>query len=83
MTTRMRNPPHPGRQLKEALENIPATVEEFAAKIGANATELHKVVNCEAPITEDLSARISREFGQSSPDLWSKMQAAHDEWHGA
>jgi plasmid maintenance system antidote protein VapI len=27
----MHNPPHPGRILKEALENVPTTVTDFAA----------------------------------------------------
>jgi addiction module HigA family antidote len=78
--TRMYNPPHPGRVLKEAIENVPMTVTEFAAHIGVHRTTLSQVVNEKGGITAEMSIRLSEAFGQDSPDLWFKMQNAHDFW---
>ena len=75
----MYNPPHPGRILKEALENVPTTVTDFAAHLGISRVTLSRVLNCRAGITAEMSIRIGEAFGQS-PDIWFKMQNAHDFW---
>jgi len=77
---RMYNPPHPGRILKEALENVPITVTDFAAHIGVARVTLSRVLNCRAGITPEMSIKLSAAFGQPSPDLWFKMQSTHDFW---
>jgi addiction module HigA family antidote len=79
----MYNPPHPGRILKEAIESIPMTVTDFAAHLGVSRVALSRVVNCRAGITAEMSIRISQAFGQPSPDIWFKMQNAHDFWHAS
>lgn len=76
----MHNPPHPGRILKEALENVPTTVTAFAAHIGISRVYLSRVVNCRAGITPEMSIKLSEAFGQDSPDLWFQMQNDHDFW---
>ncbi|MDQ2925050.1 MAG: HigA family addiction module antitoxin [Acidobacteriota bacterium] len=75
----MHDPPHPGPILKEALENIPVTVTEFAAHIGISRVNLSRVLNGHAGITPEMSIRIGEAFGQA-PDLWFKVQSAHDFW---
>ena len=77
---RMYNPPHPGEILKEALENIPMTVSEFAAHIGVSRVTLSRVLNGRAAITPEMSIRISQAFGQPSSDIWFRMQNTHDFW---
>ena len=77
---RMHNPPHPGGILKEALENVPITVTDFAAHIGVARVTLSRVLNCRAGITPEMSIKLSAAFGQPSPDLWFKMQSTHDFW---
>jgi antitoxin HigA-1 len=77
---RMHNLPHPGRILKEALENVPTTVTAFAAHIGISRVCLSRVVNCRAGITPEMSIKLSEAFGQDSPDLWFQMQNDHDFW---
>jgi addiction module HigA family antidote len=76
----MHNPPHPGRILKDALENIPMTVTQFAAHLGVSRVTLSRVLNEHAGITAEMSIKISQAFGQSSPDIWFKMQNTHDFW---
>lgn len=76
----MHNPPHPGRVLKDALEHIPMTVTQFAAHLGVSRVTLSRVLNERAGITAEMSIKISQAFGQDSPDIWFKMQNAHDFW---
>ena len=77
--TRMFNPPHPGRQLKEALETLPITVTEFAKHIGITRGMLSRVLNEKAGITAEMSMKLGEAF-DNTPDLWFKMQVAHDFW---
>lgn len=76
----MHNPPHPGRIAKEAIEAIPMTVTEFAAHIGVSRVTLSRMLNERAGITAEMSIKLSEAFGQASPDLWFRMQAAYDFW---
>ncbi len=78
----MYNPPHPGRSLREALEHVPTTVTAFAAHLGVSRVMLSRVLNCRAGITAAMSIRIGEAFGQS-PDVWFKMQNAHDFWNAS
>jgi antitoxin HigA-1 len=77
---RMHNPPHPGRILKDTLEEIPITVGDFAAHIGIARNTLSRIVNERAGITPEVSIRISQAFGQPSGDIWYKMQTDYDYW---
>ena len=77
---RMHNPPHPGRILKEALENVPTTVTAFAAHVGILRVYLSRAVNCRVGITPEMSIKLSEAFGQDSPELWFQMQNDHDFW---
>jgi addiction module HigA family antidote len=76
----MYNPPHPGRTLKEALDNIPMTVTEFANHIGVSRVTLSRVINCRAGFTPEMSIKISEAFGLGQGNIWFKMQNAHDFW---
>ncbi len=78
----MHNPPHPGLILKDALENTPITVTEFAAHLGVSRVTLSRVLNGRAGVTAEMSIRISEAFGQSA-DLWFKMQNTHDFWQAS
>lgn len=79
----MHNPPHPGGIVKEALENIPITITDFAAHLGISRAMLSRVVNEKAGITADMSIRLSQAFRGQSTDFWFKMQNAYDFWHAS
>jgi addiction module HigA family antidote len=79
----MHNPPHPGRIVKEALENIPMSVTAFASHIGVSRVTLSRVLNEHAGITAEMSIKLSQAFGQDSPDIWFKMQNDHDFWQAS
>lgn len=79
----MYNPPHPGRIVKSALEEIPMTVTDFAAHLGVSRVTLSRVLNCHAGITPEMSIKISQAFGQTQSDIWFKMQNDYDFWHAS
>lgn len=75
------NPPHPGAVLKDALDNLPMTVSEFAAHIGVARVTLSRILNERAAITPEMSIRLAEAFGQPTKDIWFKMQNAYDFWN--
>ena len=79
---RMHNPPHPGGIVKNALENLPISVTDFAAHIGVARATLSRVLNGHAGITAEMSIRIAAAFGQS-PDLWYLLQTDYDFWQAS
>lgn len=80
---RMYNPPHPGRIVREALENIPISVSEFAAYIGVARGTLSRVLNERAGITPEMSIKITQALGIPSSDLLYKIQTDYDFWQAS
>ncbi len=79
----MYNPPHPGRILKDALENIPMSISAFAAHIGVSRVNLSRIVNCRAGFTPDMSLKVSEALGQGSSGIWFRMQNDYDLWQAS
>jgi len=79
----MYNPPHPGRIVKEAIEELGMSVTHFAEHIGVSRVALSRVLNQHAGITAQMSIKLSEAFGQGASDIWFKMQNTHDFWHAS
>ena len=74
----MKNPPHPGRSIKDAcLEPLELTVTEGAAALGVARHTLSRVINGQAGISPEMAIRLEKAFGGSA-DSWLRMQAAYD-----
>ena len=74
----MKNPPHPGRSIKDAcLEPLEMSIADGAKALGVTRTTLSKVVNGKAAISPEMAIRLSKAFGSSS-DAWIRMQTAYD-----
>lgn len=73
--TRMFNPPHPGKVLREYLGDI--TVTEAALKLGVNRATLSRVVTGSSGVSADMAYRLGAAFG-TSPELWAGMQLQYD-----
>ena len=71
----MQNPPHPGKVLKEYLDDIPVT--QAALKLGINRVTLSRVLTCASGISADMAYRLADAFG-TSPELWAGMQLQYD-----
>ena len=74
----MKNPPHPGRSIKDAcLEPLGLTVTEGAKVLGVARHTLSRVINGQAGISPEMAIRLEKAFGGSA-DAWLRMQTAYD-----
>lgn len=74
---RMKNPPHPGRLVKENIEEMGLSIARAAEGLGVTRQQLYKVVNCESAISPEMAVRLEKAIG-STADAWLRMQAAYD-----
>jgi len=75
---RMKNPPHPGRIVRqECIEPLGLTVTEAAERLGVTRQALNNLVNEKAGISPEMSIRLSKAFG-GSPAVWLGMQMEYD-----
>jgi antitoxin HigA-1 len=74
----MRNPPHPGRIVKqECLEPLSLSVTEAARKLGVSRVALSEIVNERRGVSPEMAIRLSKAFG-SRPEVWAGLQMQFD-----
>ena len=74
----MKNPPHPGRLVRNAcLAPLGLTVTAAADALGVARPTLSNVINGRAAISPEMAIRLEKAFG-STADAWLKMQVAYD-----
>ena len=77
----MKNPPHPGRIIREdCLLELGWTVGEAATVLGVSRQTLDKIINGRSGITPDMAIRFEKIFGASA-ETWLRMQLAYDLAH--
>lgn len=70
-TRRMRNPPHPGKAVREFLGEM--TVTEAASRLGVTRVSLSRILNGTNGISADMALRLAAAFGTSA-ELWISMR---------
>ena len=74
----MKNPPHPGRSVREnCLQPLGLSVTEAAGVLGVARHTLSRVLNGHAAISAEMAIRLEK-AGWSSADFWLRRQAAWD-----
>ena len=73
----MRKPPHPGRQIKSALDACEVNITEGAEHLGVTRNTLSRVINGLAGISPDMALRLNKAFGGGA-EIWVRMQASYD-----
>ena len=74
----MKNPPHPGRSIREnCLEPLGLSVTEAAEVLGVARHTLSRVLNGHAAISPDMAIRLEK-AGWSSADFWLRRQTSYD-----
>ena len=74
----MKNPPHPGRSVREnCLDPLGLSVTEAAEALGVARHTLSRVLNGHAAISPDMAIRLEK-AGWSSADFWLNRQTAYD-----
>jgi addiction module HigA family antidote len=74
----MKNPPHPGRAVREqCLQPLGLTVTSGAKILGVSRQALNNLVNRRAGISPEMAIRISKAFGGTAL-AWLRMQSNYD-----
>lgn len=74
----MKNPPHPGRIVRqECIEPLEITVTEAAERLGVKRQTLNNLVNGKSGVSPEMSIRLSKAFG-SAPEVWLGLQMQYD-----
>ncbi len=77
---RMKNPPHPGRLVKNELEELGIPVADAAKALGITRQQLYNVINAKSAITPEMAVRLAKGIG-STAATWLTMQQAYDLAH--
>ena len=76
-----RCPVHPGEILREdVLPALNITVSDAAKELKISRQTLHRLMTGEMAVTPAMALRLGRWCG-NGPELWLRMQIAHDLWH--
>lgn len=74
----MKNPPHPGRIIREeCLPELNLKVGQAAEALGVTRQTLDKIINARGSVTPDMAIRLEKVFG-SSAETWLRLQLAYD-----
>jgi antitoxin HigA-1 len=75
-----RQPTHPGEILREdVLPELRLSVSEAARQLRVTRQTLHRILSGRSAVTPEMALRLGR-FCGNGPDLWLRMQQAHDFW---
>ncbi len=76
-----RAPTHPGEVLREdVLPALGISVSEAARQMKVTRQTLHRIMARKTAVTPEMAVRLGK-FCGNGPDLWLRMQYAHDLWH--
>jgi addiction module HigA family antidote len=71
----MKNPPHPGRIVREeCLQALGLSVTAGAKALGISRQALNNLVNERASISPEMAIRLAKAFG-STAQTWLRMQS--------
>lgn len=74
----MKNPPHPGRSIRDAcLDPLNLSVTEGAERLGVARHTLSRVINGHAGVSPEMAIRFEK-MGWSTAESWLRLQSAHD-----
>lgn len=76
MTNKMK-PIHPGEILRQELEELDYSANQFAAKLHVPVNRITHILNGQRAITADTALRLAKFFG-TTPEFWLNLQTAYD-----
>ena len=81
LKAKMFTPPHPGGILSEELEHLGVSADDFAKQIGVVSDLMTEILNERAPITPEITQKISAVLKGPSVSTWLAMQADFNAWY--
>lgn len=74
----MKNPPHPGRIVRQdCLEPLGLTVGDAAEALGVTRQTLDRLINQRGGVSPEMALRLAKAFGGTA-EMWMRLQAAFD-----
>ena len=74
----MKNPPHPGRSIREnCLEPLGLSVTEAAKVLGVARHTLSRVLNGHAAVSPEMAIRLEK-VGWSNAEFWLRRQTSYN-----
>ena len=73
----MKNPVHPGRIVRGAIEELDVSVTRAAAALNVSRPALSNLVNGKAGMSPEMAVRLSKVSG-STPGFWLRLQMNYD-----
>jgi len=74
-------PTHPGAILREeVLPTLGISVTAAARQLRVSRQSLHAILAERSAVSPEMAVRLGR-FCGNGPELWLRMQGAHDLWH--
>jgi len=73
----MKTPPHPGRLVKNGIEELGLSVAQAAQGLGITRQQLYRVVKGERAISPEMALRLEKGIG-STAAAWLQMQMNYD-----
>jgi addiction module HigA family antidote len=74
----MKNPPHPGRIVRqECLDPLGLSVTDGAKALGISRNALSELVNERRGVSPEMAIRLAKAFG-SAPEVWAGLQRDYD-----
>ncbi|MGH8580974.1 MAG: HigA family addiction module antitoxin [Gammaproteobacteria bacterium] len=76
-----RCPVHPGELLnEEVLPALGLSVSEAARRLRVSRQTLHRLLAGTMTVSPEMALRLGK-FCGNGPQVWLRMQSAHDLWH--
>jgi antitoxin HigA-1 len=73
----MKNPPHPGEMIGDALDELGVSISAAAKSLGVTRQQIHNVIAGRSIISPEMAVRLEKGLG-SSADTWLRMQLNYD-----
>ena len=73
----MKNPVHPGRIVRSAIEDLGVSVTGAANALNVSRPALSNLLNEKAGISPEMAMRLSKVIG-STPGFWMRLQMNYD-----
>lgn len=70
---------HPGVYLKDTIDVLDLTIDEFSVKTGISKDDLSLIVDEKMNITLDIAERLAKYFDNST-NYWLNLQKQYDEY---
>ncbi len=68
---------HPGSYIKDILDDMQITQDEFAKRLGTTSKTLSKLINGKIPLSNEVARKLSVMFGTSA-DVWVNLQKTYE-----